>query len=199
MSKSEQSHPILAVLYTDSLAADRAFLTLGHKLRAEGVAVAGIVQHNGLNPHREKCDMDVEELASGTVLRVSEDRGNEARGCRLDHAALAHAASLLSMALDDGPALMIVNKFGKVEADGKGLREALAKAVQLGIPAIVGVPYRNLEQWRSFTDGLAEECETAAPRIKEWLAEQGIQPNGKPTRSIQSEQSAVGDSRRQPR
>jgi hypothetical protein len=176
MSKSERTHQILAILYSDSMAADHSFSDLGYALRDEGFAVAGIVQINKDNPDREKCDMDVEELASGTVLRISEDRGKEAMGCRLDHGALAHAAALLLAALDNGPELVIVNKFGKVESQGKGLLDAIAKAVQLGIPTIVGVPYRNVDQWRSFTDGLAEECESGSPRILEWLDHWRLRP-----------------------
>ena len=48
------------------------------------------------------------------------------------------------------PRLLIVNKFGKIEADGGGLREAIAEAVDLGIPVLVGVPARNLDRWRAF-------------------------------------------------
>lgn len=90
---------------------------------------------------------------------------------------MADAAALLCSALHNDPKLVIVNKFGKLEAEGKGLRDALAAAVQLGIPIIVGVPYRNLDQWRLFADGLAEECETTSPRLQQWLSRHGLRPS----------------------
>jgi nucleoside-triphosphatase THEP1 len=166
--------PILAIVYSDGLAADRLISELGYRLRDAGVKVAGIVQHNEFNPSREKCDMDVEELASGELLRVSEDRGKDARGCRLNHSALTQAAALLSQALQNDPEIIVVNKFGKLEAEGKGVRGALAEAVELGIPVLVGVPYRNIEQWRLFAGGLAEECELGSPRLQEWLSIRGF-------------------------
>ena len=143
--------PILAIVYSDGLAADRFISDLGYKIRDAGIAVAGIVQHNKFIRDRTKCDMEVEELASGIVLQLSEDRGKEARGCRLDRGALSEAATLLSASLESSPELVILNKFGKLEAEGRGLRDTLADAVQLGVPIVVGVPYRNIEQWRAFT------------------------------------------------
>lgn len=113
--------------------------------------------------------MEVEELASGIVLQLSEDRGREARGCRLDRGALSETAALISASLQNEPELVILNKFGKLEAEGRGLRDTLADAVLLGVPIVVGVPYRNIEQWRAFAEGLAEECPNGSPRLHEWL------------------------------
>ena len=119
--------------------------------------------------------MEVEELASGIVLQISEDRGKEARGCRMDRGALLEAAGLLSASLESEPDILIINKFGKLEAEGRGLREALSDAVQLGVPIVVGVPYRNIEQWRAFAGGLAEECPIGSSRLHEWLSQHGFE------------------------
>lgn len=169
MNIAPEPHPILAIVYSDGLAADRFISNLGYKIRDAGIAVAGIVQHNKFIRDRTKCDMEVEELASGIILQLSEDRGKEARGCRLDRGALSEAAALLSASLENEPELVILNKFGKLEAEGRGLRDTLADAVQLGVPIVVGVPYRNIEQWRAFTVGLAEECPIGSSRLHEWL------------------------------
>ena len=177
MKSATAPHPILAIVYSDGLAADRFISDLGYKIRDAGIAVAGIVQHNQFIRDRTKCDMEVEELASGIVLQLSEDRGKEARGCRINRGALSEAAALLSASLDRRPELMILNKFGKLEAEGRGLRDTFADAVQLGVPIIVGVPYRNIEQWRAFTGGLAEECSIASSRLHDWLLFQGFDLN----------------------
>lgn len=166
--------PILAIVYSDGLAADRMISDLGYSARDAGIAVAGIVQHSKFVRDRARCDMEVEELASGTVLQISEDRGKDARGCRLDRGALLEAASLLSSSLESAPDFLIINKFGKFEAEGRGLRDALSDAVQLGVLIVVGVPYRNIEQWRGFAGGLAEECPIGSSRLHEWLLQHGF-------------------------
>lgn len=67
--------------------------------------------------------MAVEELFSGTVLQLSEDRRKEASSCRLDRSTLTQAAGLLLTALEDKPDILVLNKCGKVEAEGEGLRD----------------------------------------------------------------------------
>lgn len=171
------SSNILAVVYTDGLAADKFLAGWGYALRAAGLSVAGLVQLNTFERDPGKCDMAVEELFSGTVLQLSEDRGKEASGCRLDRSILTQAAGLLLTALEDKPDILVLNKFGKVEAEGEGLRDALAKAVELGVPILVGVPFRNLDQWRLFAGDMAEECPVDSPHIQSWLSARGLLPD----------------------
>ncbi len=174
--KDQVPSKILAVVYTDGLVADKALASWGYQLRSAGLTVAGLVQLNTFERDPGKCDMAVEELFSETVLQLSEDRGKEARGCRLDRSILAEAAVLLLAALGERPDILIVNKFGKVEAEGAGLRDVLAMAVEMGVPIVVGVPFRNLDQWRIFAGDMAEECSVDSARIRGWLAARNILP-----------------------
>lgn len=166
--------PILALAYSDGLEADRHLSEVGYRLRAGGIKVAGLVQLNTFVRDRTKCDMAVEELFSGTILQLSEDRGRDARGCRLDRSVLADAASLLLKALESKPEILVLNKFGKVESEGGGLRDVLALAIDLGIPVLVGVPFRNIDQWRAFAGDMAQECQLGSCAIKSWLKEHEI-------------------------
>ncbi len=176
--KCQPSPNILAVVYSDGLAADKFLADWGYSLRSAGLTVAGLVQLNTFVRNPSKCDMAVEELFSGTVLQLSEDRGPEARGCRLDRSILAAASALLLDALSENPDILVLNKFGKIEAEGTGLRDVLAKAVELGVPIIVGVPFRNLDQWRNFVGDLAEECTVCSPQLREWLLARDLLPVG---------------------
>jgi hypothetical protein len=174
--QTQSSSNILAVVYTDGLAADKLLAGCGYALRAAGLAVAGIVQFNSFERDPDKCDMVVEELLSGRVLQLSERRGREASGCRLDRTVLTEAAALLLSALDEHPDILVVNKFGKVEAEGTGLRDVLAKAAESNVPILVGVPYRNLDQWRAFAGDLAEECAADISHVRRWLVGHGLFP-----------------------
>lgn len=193
MNSADDAPPILAIVYSDGLVADQLISELGYKMRDAGIAVAGIVQHNQFVRDRTKCDMEVEELASGIVLKISEDRGKEARGCRLDRGALSEAGARLSASIESGPQLVILNKFGKTEAEGQGLRDTLAQAVQLEIPVIVGVPFRNIEQWRIFAEGLAEECAIGSSRPYDWLLLHGFNVRETRARTVVSAGTADFD------
>ena len=68
--------------------------------RARGLAVAGMIQKDERRPDRRRCDMSLVDLATGIEIPISQDRGKDARGCRLDHAALEEAAGLALAALE---------------------------------------------------------------------------------------------------
>lgn len=150
---------LLALVYDDSLAADSVLSALGYRLREQGVAVRGLVQRNRPAADRAKHDMDLEELGSGKVFHISKDRGALAQGCRLDVEMLLIAGEVLEDALEHGCDLLIVNKFGRTEAEGGGLRNLLARSVSHEITTVVGVPRRHVGAWLHFADGLSDLCE----------------------------------------
>jgi hypothetical protein len=169
---------ILAVVYSDGLAADQFLSRLGYMLRDFGVNVGGLVQRNTFVRDRTKCDMELEELLSGEVFQISEDRGRLATGCRLDRGVLAQASATMGRVVDERPAVLILNKFGKVEAEGGGLRDTIVSAAQSGIPVIVGVPFRNIDQWRAFAGELADEADLSAEVVARWLKRVGLKAHG---------------------
>ncbi len=113
--------------------------------------------------------MILEDLATGHRTALFEDRGAGARGCRLDEAALAEATARVEGSLEQAPQLLVLNKFGKVECEGGGLRDLIASAIDRGIPVIIGVPERNLDAWRNFAGEFAIELPDDAGQIAEWL------------------------------
>lgn len=149
--------PISALVYTDSVAADRALREIAVELLEEGYRLAGLVQINTPRPGRSRCDMLLEELASGEHLGISQDRGPEARGCALDVSQLVAAMQKVRVSLDEKPDLVILNKFGKTEAEGGGFRPLIADAIEAGLPMLIGVPWRNIESWRLFAGPLSRE------------------------------------------
>ncbi len=171
------SEPLIAaLLYADGVYPDRVIARAIAPLRERGVAMAGAIQLKPAGqPGRHPCDLLLEDLASGEVTAIVEHRGKEARGCRLDVGVLTDVAEAVSASIHaDGPRLLIVNKFGKIEADGGGMRGAIAEAVDLGIPVLVGVPVRNLDRWRVFAGPLAVELAVDDAAVARWLSEHGL-------------------------
>lgn len=166
---------IAAIVYSDGLYPDRVIARAIEPLCAAGLPLAGTLQVEAVAAGRHPCDMILEELASGEVHAIAEHRGREARGCRLDVGLLTEIGEAVLQSLrDDQPRLLVVNKFGKIEADGGGLRQAVAEAVDLAIPVLVGVPARNLDRWRAFVGPLAVELPATVGAIADWLAIHGL-------------------------
>jgi nucleoside-triphosphatase THEP1 len=147
---------------TDALIAEVADL-----LEAEGVRLAGTVQSNHEREGRHKCDMDLRVLPDGPVVRISEDRGDLARGCTLDSGALEQTILAVQQHLD-GAEVLIVNKFGKREAEGKGLVPVIADALERGLPVLVGVNGLNLAAFLAFAGDEVTALPTDARSVADW-------------------------------
>lgn len=146
---------------------DDLISAVADRLTARGLRLAGTVQSNHDRPDRRKCDMDLRVLPDGPTVRISEDRGGLARGCILDSGALEQTVFEVEQRLD-GADILIVNKFGKRESEGKGLTSVIAEALHRGIPVLVGVNGLNLAAFLAFA---GEDIEGLAPcpeTVVEW-------------------------------
>ncbi|WP_104493886.1 DUF2478 domain-containing protein [Paracoccus denitrificans] len=155
---------------------DRFLAAIAERAQVAGLRLAGTVQVNIQREGRIKCDMDLRVLPSGPVLRISEDRGNGARGCRLDAGVLEAAVLGVTAALP-GADLLLVNKFGKQEAEGRGFAPLIAEALSRGIPVLAGVNGLNLPAFQAFADGLAAPLAADQALVMDWCRRVcGLQP-----------------------
>jgi len=165
--RSEQA--LVAIVYANEAYPQATFEQIVGDCRRRGLKVAGVLQHPVCSETSGHCDVVLEELTTGLRTDLFEDRGPGASGCRLDEAALAQVNGQVTRSLDAVPEILILNKFGKVEAEGRGLLDLVALAVDRGIPVVIGVPFRNLESWRRFTGGMSVEFSSDPSEITGWL------------------------------
>jgi len=166
---SSQAFPVAAIVYANEAYPDMVFSALVGRCRALGLSLAGVLQHQVAAGADRRCDVILEDLTSGHRTPLFEDRGAGASGCRLDEPALAEATARVEGSLETTPQLLVLNKFGKVECDGGGLRDLIASAIDRGIPVVIGVPQRNLGTWREFAGEFAIEFSDDAGDVELWL------------------------------
>lgn len=152
-------------------ATDACIAVVVDELRGTGTRLAGTVQTNFDRAKDQPCDMDLLVLPSGPLLRISQDLGPGARGCRLNGDVLEEAVMQAARHLA-GADLLVVNKFGKLEAEGRGFVPLIAEAIERGIPVLVGVNGLNLPDFLRFTDGTAKPLTCAPAEIANWLSGQ---------------------------
>lgn len=183
------TNPIGVVAYDDGLVRDALMAQCAADLATSGYRLGGIVQSN---PHREgrrRCDMYVKDLLGGDEVKISQDRGNEARGCRLDQDAFARIDAWIERAVLEHVDLLIINKFGREEAQGRGLRAVIAEALIADIPVIIGVSSQNLADFLAFAgdsatrlspdiEAMTAWCRNAIKRRAQDQCEQGLPPVG---------------------
>ena len=86
-------------------------------LNARGFRAVGMVQAGQC----ADSSLSAVLLHSGEKLLLAQDFDPAARGCRLDIGRLQNAGARVAEALEAGADLLIINRFGKRERDGKGL------------------------------------------------------------------------------
>ncbi len=123
----------------------------------------------GLLTKHSKNPMIIYNLSDGQEFLISQKLGKESQSCSLDLGGLANAAFVLRKALDDKADLVIVNRFGTAEAEGKGFIAELLALISEDIPVLTLTNDKYLAAWREFTGGLAEELEPTKEALLNWF------------------------------
>ncbi|MEM7464400.1 MAG: DUF2478 domain-containing protein [Pseudomonadota bacterium] len=142
---------LLAAVVFDGLGeADAVLNAVSKTLRYEGVRLEGYVQHFSSSGDNSRSEMWLEDISRRESLKISQPLGPGARGCRLDIQALTEACGRMEQRLDKTTELLILNRFGKSEAEGRGLRSVIVRAMELDIPVLVAVRRNYFEAWKAF-------------------------------------------------
>ncbi len=151
---------------------DGVLVEAARRLRSRGLRVAGVVQVNTDCEQEGRCDMDVRVLPEGPVIRISQSLGPGAKGCRLDPGALERAVAEVDRGMTDPVDLLILNKFGRHEAEGNGLRVIIAEAFARGIPVVTGVNGRNRDAFMEYVAGEATAVARDPDAVVAWVTGQ---------------------------
>lgn len=157
----DDNHPITAIVYGDGPEFETFLKDATETMAERGMRLAGLIQESRPQGERRKCDIHLRDLATGEVHGVSDDRGPEARGCRLNTDRLLRAGEAAGRSLSAATDLLVLCKFGKTEAGGGGFRGLIAAALDLSVPVLIGVPEANLGSFREFSGELARELALA--------------------------------------
>jgi hypothetical protein len=136
---------------------------------ARGLRLSGTVRSVPVDPDAHPCDMDLRVLPDGPIYRISQALGEGARGCRLDPAQIETLSTEVETRIPESD-LLVVNKFGKQECLGRGLRPAILRALDLGLPVIVGVNALNEKDFLAFSGGIAVRLEADPHAILSWAS-----------------------------
>ncbi len=129
-------------------------------LAAQGVILAGVVQINTEVDATRPCHMDLSVLGTEKTVRISQFLGVGSKGCRLDPAGLEEAVGHVErQLLGTRTQLVILNKFGKQEGEGRGFRPLIGRAMDMEIPVLTAVSSLNLTRFVNYAGGM----ETALP------------------------------------
>jgi hypothetical protein len=155
--------PPLAAIHFERDDIDGFLADMAHILSATGLRVRGVLQSRGAVGGDCHCaDMDLTTLGSGRTFRISQALGNGSRGCRLHPGALADCALFLQHELEQGADILILNRFGRGESEGRGFRDLIGAAMALDVPVLTALRPTYAAAWAEFGGSMA--CDLAMDR-----------------------------------
>ena len=153
-------------------AADRCLADLVDLLGGAGIPVAGVIQTNTERTDGQPADMDLGVIGTSRVIRISQTLGPGSTGCRLDPAALEEVVGLVAADLDAGRArLLLINRFGRQEAEGRGFRPLIGRALAEGVAVLTVAGSEYLEAFRAFAGGMEDSLPADAAALCDWCRE----------------------------
>lgn len=172
MTRATPGRPIAVVQGADSAAIQR--------LLAGVVAapwcpphVAGVIElPESKKPGR--CGPAVlRNIRDGATFSLFQDLGGGSTACALDPAGVTEACAAVCRDIAAGCDLVLLSKFGKLEAEtGGGLLAAFIAAIEAGVPVLTSVSPHNLERWDAFAAPFYEVIGASQAEIAAWWAAQ---------------------------
>jgi hypothetical protein len=158
---------LAAVVYGAADDPDRLISGFAADLRRSGRRPVGVVQL-GRSCRAENPRLGVVVLPDGEVVRLAPHEATFAAGCRLDPDRLAGLACRLAAAIEDGADLVVINRFGRSEAEGKGLIDLIPQALAADIPVLIAVPERRFAAWIRFSEGMNVRLACRRDALDRW-------------------------------
>lgn len=168
-----QTLPIAAIVYSTRGAADGPMTALASSLRERGLRVRGLVQQESYDGPGGARRMMLTDLESGERFDISQKLGAGAGSSCVDPGVLAGASAALRRALTEGADLVVVSRFGELEAAGGGFAAEMLELMGEGVPLLTAVSTRFLESWRRFTGGTGAELAPDVETLTAWFSRLG--------------------------
>lgn len=158
------------IVYDSGSACDERLAATIAQCRAQGLVVTGLIQHNDGDCALPGFAMALEDIGSGQRIAITEVSVISSRGCKLDVGGLAEAAATLDVERHRNSDFVVVNKFGRQEMMGRGLRSEMAALLAFGLPVLTCVRRDFLPEFEAFAGTDWVEITPEAHSVSAWLA-----------------------------
>lgn len=159
--------PIAAIVRAERGVADTLLADFAFGLKRAGWRVQGLVQQG----HEQgKTATMLVDVADGRRYPLFQDLGAASASCSLDTASVAAASVALRRALEEKADLAVANRFGALEADGKGFAAEMLALMAEGVPLVTVVAEEYLLDWRWFTGKAGVELPPRRSALEGWFA-----------------------------
>lgn len=166
---------LAALVYDQGDDPDELLRGFAADLNARGYRAVGLVQF----AHRvaDAPQLSATLVHNGEQLPLYQDLGSQATGCRLDPGQLLAAGGRVGAAIDEGADIVIINRFGQQESEGRGLLHLIVRALSADIPVVIAVPNKRFDAWIRFADGMSVRLPCDRRALEAWWS--NLSPRGR--------------------
>src|ERR1700742_3865803 len=155
---------LAALVYDRDQDPDAVLRDFAADLNAQGYRAVGMVQAGQC----ADSSLSAELLHNGETLLLAQDPDPSARGCKLDVSRLLGAGQRVAEALEQGADILVVNRFGKRERDGKGLAYLIDRAIEAKLPVVIAVSREHFSEWIKFAEGMTVKLACDRHALDAW-------------------------------
>ncbi len=164
---------LAALVYDAQQDPDAVLRGFADELNARGFRAVGMVQAGQC----ADSSLSAVLVHSGEKLLLAQDFDPSAQGCRLDMHRLEDAGARIAGAVEAGADLMIINRFGKRERDGKGLAYLIDRALDADIPMVIAVSSERFADWIRFAGGMSVKLACDRHALDAWWRNVSLRNN----------------------
>ena len=157
---------LAALVYERDQDPDQVLREFASDLKTRGYRAVGLVQTG--HHCTDTPQLSAMLVHSGEELQLFQNLGTCSTGCRLDVGQLLDAGAQIASAIDQGADLVIVNRFGRQEREGKGLSYLVERALSADIPVVIAVPSHRFADWIRFADGMSVKLRCNRKALDAW-------------------------------
>lgn len=174
MTTDQPPAPFAAAVYQPDTGDRMALLKFVEQLKSSQVRVGGLLQEALFDSAGEIIGLNAIDVSTNQRIPITRPVDNDGE-CSFDVSALAETSAIIRNAIDDRLDLVVVEKFGELEQDGKGLIDEIFQTIAADIPLLISVPAAALPLWQERSGELGSVLSFNLESFQQWW--QKLEPN----------------------
>ena len=167
MTTNHTKAPFAAAVYKPDTADRMALMKFVEKQKLLNTRVGGVIQEALFNSEGGIVGLNAVDVLTNRRIPITRPAKNDEE-CSLDVSALVETTNIIRSAINDRLDLVVVEKFGELEQNGKGLIDEILQTIVEGIPLLISVPEAALPVWQDRSGELGSVLPFTEEAFQQW-------------------------------
>jgi len=167
MTTDQTIAPFAAAVYKPDTDDRMALMKFVEKQKSLKTRVGGVLQEALFNSEGGIVGLNAVDVSTNRRIPITRPVKND-NECGLDVSALAETTDIIRNAISDRLDLVVVEKFGELEQNGKGLIDEILQTIVEGIPLLISVPKAALPLWQERSGELGSVLPYSEEAFQKW-------------------------------